>query len=70
MEARLKAEMAGSRLGALRRKGASPLDLLAAERELADAQFELTVENAVRRHMPSSEVMERLFDRLRATAAA
>lgn len=70
METRIKVEEAGSRLGALRRRGAPPDDILAAERELAELQFELTVENAVRKHAPSKELMDRLFKRLKATSAA
>lgn len=70
MEARIKAEEAGSRLGALRRKGAPPEDIESAERALADAQFELAVENALARHNPSADLVQRVAKRLKATVAA
>lgn len=70
MEARIKVEEAGSRLGALRRRGSPPEEIMAAELELAEAQFELAVENAVKKHAPSPELVARVCERLKETAAA
>lgn len=70
MEARIRVEEAGSRLGALRRKGASPDEIVTAERELSNAQFQLAIENALKRHRPGQEIIELVCARLKATVAA
>lgn len=69
METRIKVEEAGSRLGVLRRKGAPVDDIITAEKELADAQFELAIENAMKRHRPSQELIDLVCERLQAAVA-
>lgn len=70
MEARLRVEEAGSRLGALRKAyGSSAADILAAEMDLAEARFEWAVEKALVKHKPSLELADRLCKRLQSVAA-
>lgn len=70
MDARLKVEEAGSRLGALRaRKDSTYGEIIAAETALAEAQFEWAVEKAVARHTPSKELADRVCERLMSVTA-
>lgn len=64
MDARLKVELAGSKVGNLRRGRASLDDILEAEMELAAAQFEWAVEKACQRFKPSRELAVVVCERL------